>query len=381
LGGPHPTAVPEVIKEEGVDVVCRGEGEFALLELAEAMQTGASIENIANLWIKTPRGEIRRNPVRPPIDDLDSLPFSDREMWQRTPFFDAREMPVIASRGCMFACPYCQQSYYNNELYKGHAMRVRRRSVDNVLREMEEYRRRYRLRQVSFVDSIFISSAQWTKEFCGEYQRRVGLPFACNVRPELVTEEIVGSLARAGCRWVSMGIETADEKVRAKMLGRHMDTRRIIEAARRIKSAGIKLRASNIIGIDGDDLRIDWQTVQLNQRCAVDFAVAFPLLVFPGTDLARANGNGNNTQGSYRMFDSLKVRNMWPLFGIAVEWPALEPLLRVAVCLPLTFLYGFLLLMYHVYCKNFRLWRITPGDVAGKCVRFMRRFTETRGFR
>ena len=78
FGGPHTTFFPEFIEEKGVDVICRGEGEYPLLEFAEALQLQKDYRGIKNLWVKKD-GKIYRNEVRPLIEDLDSLPFIDRE--------------------------------------------------------------------------------------------------------------------------------------------------------------------------------------------------------------------------------------------------------------------------------------------------------------
>jgi len=378
LGGAQPSAAPEIIEEDGVDAVCLGEGEGAIVELAEALAENRSYERVQNLWVKTESGTICKNRVRPPIADLDGLPFPDRELWAKSPFFNPNPMPMMASRGCMFACRYCQQSYYNNVLYAEYPTRVRRRSVENVIQEIKEYRQRVRLRYVRFEDSVFISSLEWTKEFCQAYQKHIGLPFACNIRPELLTRDCATWLARAGCRWISMGIETAHPRLREKILGRRMTTEQIISAARIIRSSGMRLRATNIIGMQREGLDRDRQTLLLNQRCGVELAQAFPLSILPATDLARCNKKRSVRRP---FFQRLRVRNLRALFGIAVEWPALEPLLRVAVLLPLTFLYDIIWLLWEVYCQNVRLWPITPGDVERKCVRFMRRCTEWRGIR
>ena len=140
----------------------------------------------------------------------------------------------------------------------------------------------------------------------------------------------------------------------------------------------MRLRATNIIGMQREGLDRDRQTLLLNQRCGVELAQAFPLSILPATDLARCNKKRSVRRP---FFQRLRVRNLRALFGIAVEWPALEPLLRVAVLLPLTFLYDIIWLLWEVYCQNVRLWPITTGDVERKCVRFMRRCTEWRGIR
>lgn len=81
LGGPHPTYYPDIIDEEGMEIICRGEGEHALLEIVNKMEGGEDTTRIKNLWVKKD-GKIFKNDLRPLVEDLDSLPFPDREIFK-----------------------------------------------------------------------------------------------------------------------------------------------------------------------------------------------------------------------------------------------------------------------------------------------------------
>ncbi|RLC48758.1 MAG: hypothetical protein DRH70_00145 [Candidatus Coatesbacteria bacterium] len=80
FGGAHPTFFPEMIEQPGVDAVCLGEGELALAEFVEALDDGKLPTDVANFWVKD-NGTIHRNPVRPLVEDLDTIPFPDREIF------------------------------------------------------------------------------------------------------------------------------------------------------------------------------------------------------------------------------------------------------------------------------------------------------------
>jgi len=118
FGGPHPTFFPEIIKEDVVDVVCMGEGEGALSDLADAVNRKIEIRKIFNCWIKQ-GSQIIKNDVRPLIEDLDSLPFPDRSIYyHKYPFMNRSQKVFIAGRGCPYKCTYCfNQSM--QRLYKG----------------------------------------------------------------------------------------------------------------------------------------------------------------------------------------------------------------------------------------------------------------------
>ena len=108
FGGPHPTFFPEMIEKEGVDAVCIGEGEYAMLELMNRLEQGKPADDIQNFWIKS-NGTTKKNMVRPLIEDLDELPFLDRELMYEgdKDLKLSRNKGFFAGRGCPYRCTYC----------------------------------------------------------------------------------------------------------------------------------------------------------------------------------------------------------------------------------------------------------------------------------
>jgi len=105
-GGPHPTFFPEqTVKNDLIDLVCVGEGEDPLLELVASMKSGAIDHSIRNIWFKN-NGTILRNPARPLMQDLDSLPFPDKDLFRQYGCFSER-LYVMTGRGCPYQCTYC----------------------------------------------------------------------------------------------------------------------------------------------------------------------------------------------------------------------------------------------------------------------------------
>jgi anaerobic magnesium-protoporphyrin IX monomethyl ester cyclase len=182
FGGPHPTYFPEFVEEPGVDAVCLGEGEGAILDLAAALEQGGPLANIDNWWFKSD-GEVERNPLRPLEDDLDRLPFPDREL-----LFDRDSLTrqsgikhFITSRGCPYDCTYCF-NHALGELYRGKGRRLRQASVGRVIEEVRGVRARYPMQFVVFLDDLFIVHVEWLRELAERFPAEVGLPFFCNVR-------------------------------------------------------------------------------------------------------------------------------------------------------------------------------------------------------
>ena len=151
MGGPHATFFPKVIYKEGIDGVCRGEGELAMLELANRLDAG---QDIANWWMKI-GGQAFRNPVRPLIENVDAIPFPDRDLVTKYRRSSQGQVKCfITARRCPFDCSY----YFNHayrRLYRGKGKVVRRRSVDNVIEEIEEVRNRYDIVLIFFSDDTF----------------------------------------------------------------------------------------------------------------------------------------------------------------------------------------------------------------------------------
>jgi len=157
FGGPYTTSFPEeIINYDGVDGICIGEGDYALLDLVNNLKEKKTITNIPNWWIKQD-GQIFRNPCRPLIDNLDKLPFADRTLFKVS--FPVRS--ISTSRGCIFKCSFCTE--------RG---RFRRRSVDNVIAELRELKANYNAKFIYFADSTFNISLPWLKIFLRDIPKR-----------------------------------------------------------------------------------------------------------------------------------------------------------------------------------------------------------------
>ena len=155
VGGAHPTFAPTMLEEEGIDIICRGAGKYPMFELAEALDTGKDYSRIQNLWVKK-KGKIIKNEMRQLVEDLDSLPFPDRELYNKYPkyFEDKTFETFIVTRGCPFQCTFCFNHAFA-KLYKGKGRFVRFRSVDSVIQEVKEVTRKFHSRSVVFADSTF----------------------------------------------------------------------------------------------------------------------------------------------------------------------------------------------------------------------------------
>jgi anaerobic magnesium-protoporphyrin IX monomethyl ester cyclase len=351
FGGPHPTFFPEMAEEDGVDGICRGEGEGALVDLVGALAGGGpdAVLGVAN-WSFQRNGEIVINPVRPYEEDLDRLPFPDRALvYERDPIAARSKIKhFLTGRGCPYNCTYCF-NHALSQLYRGKGQRFRQRSVDNVIEEVLWVGDHYPLEFVVFVDDTFVLSKEWLAEFAEKYPRRVGLPFFCNTRANLVTEEQVRLLKEAGCHTVSMGIETANDRIRNDLLKRRMSREQILEAARLLREGGLGFTTTNMIGLPTSTLEDDLDTMELNIQAGPSYAHVFIFQPYPRTELGEFTREHGWMVGTFDdigevawdhsvlEFDQGHQRGLVVLqrfFAIGVEWPQLVPLIKRMLKLP-----------------------------------------------
>ena len=370
FGGPHPTYFPEMIHQDGVDGVCIGEGETAMLDLVQGLASGEMRTNIPNWWIKKD-GQVFKNAVRPLIADLDQLPLANHEIFRTADPWGVWRASVMTSRGCPYSCTYCCNNAYK-KVYAGLGKIVRRRSVDSVIRELKAIREHPCYKYVQIVDDLFTLSSKWLKEFAGKYREKIGLPFSCYGRVGHITPEIIDDLKTAGCDRIIIGVETGDEGIRRKVFERDMTDDEIVAASQMIKKSGIKLMTTNILGIPGASLDADLKTLRLNIRLKPDYAGVNLLQPYPGTEmyeyarsldlLAGEVGEGERKEvmiSSVIKFPSemerRKAENLEKFFSIVVAFPVLLPLVKRLIRRPQNRIYNLIHSIWTNYSIYFRI--------------------------
>lgn len=287
LGGPHATFFPEIVREPEIDAVIRGEAEEPLNELLCAVEEGADFTKIQNVWTKR-EGEVVKNPLRPLIDNLDSLPFPDRSIYYRRYRF-LRVFPVkyfISGRGCPFACSYC----YNHSLrrlYGNPHNYVRRKSPETFVSEIERAKREFPLKAVRFEDDTFSLDKDWILRFAGEYARRIRVPYCCYLRPGTFDEDVVRALKDSGCYIATVSVETGSEEIRNSVLQKGVTDKQIFESARLLHKHRLRFFTQNMFALPGETLRDGVKTYKLNRKIAPDHMWASILAPYPGTKIAQ----------------------------------------------------------------------------------------------
>lgn len=248
FGGPHPTLMPDqVICNDSVDIVCVGEGDYALLDLCNALDNGGIDYNIENLWFKK-NGSVIQNKQRPLIADLDTLPLPDKTLFEN-------HVPIknyylaVTVRGCPYMCTYCELSHFAQEAQKLGGKRLRERSVDSVINEIKIMRERYGFKWVDFRNNTFTATRKWVTEFCDKYKREIGLPFKIFAHPATIDDDIARMLKDAGCFGAQLGVESYDPWVRKHILNRHETNEMIEKTVRAFDKAKLPYSIDYILGL------------------------------------------------------------------------------------------------------------------------------------
>lgn len=338
-----------MIESEGVDAICRGEADEALVEFVNVLEAGGDITQIRNFWIKK-EGTVHRNPLRPLIQDLDSLPFVDRDILAKYPSY--RHYGVrffLGSRGCPYNCSYCFNHALQN-LYKeaGGGPYIRQRSVPHVIEEIRRVKKDLKTKRVYFYDDIFILNKPWIREFTEAYGKEFDIPFTCYLRVNLVTEELIANLAGAGCSSVAMAIESGNPEIRENVLRRKMTNRDIEEAARLLHKYRICFMTQNMVGLPDETIDNAYETVELNARIRPGYAWCSIFQPYPGTDAYRyciekgylspdhKQDISYQREAPIKKQDKRLFENLHKILGLMAEFPSLIRFSRTLIKWPVT---------------------------------------------
>lgn len=371
FGGPHATFFPEIVEREGVDACLIGECEYALLELVENLERSQDIRNIKNLWLKQ-NGEIYKNSVRPPVDDLDYLPFPDRELYYKYKFL--RNNPnksFLTGRGCPYECTFCFNASFR-KLYKNHGKLIRRISPERMIQELSTVIERYGAKSIRFDDDLFAVNGKWVGEFLEFYRREINLPFTCYLRANLVNEDIVRKLKMGGCFLSYFGIESGNQENRNKILKKNITNDQIEKTSQLLRKHAIDVGTFNMLCLPGETIEQAFETINLNRKIKSDYLWCSIIQPYPKTELEKISRelgyltkdyDVDNLTNSYFKSSILKnkdhkaLNNLQKLFYIAVKFSFLERIIKYMIHfdLPKFFNTVFYLTYGYRYIKTYRI--------------------------
>jgi len=291
IGGPHVSLNPENILSDDFDALCIGEGEFPVLELVYQLEKGVAPSGIPNLWIKR-ENSIQKNPARPFLQDLDSLPFPDRNMWDAWIEPKGARYSVLLGRGCPFQCTYC----CNHALRKvAPGNYIRLRSPENIVEEIRDMVSKFPIKNEIYLEVETIAvNKEWTIELCSKLENfnatlRQPISFGANIRvvPNADLESLFAVMKKCNLRFVNIGVESGCERVRDEILKRHYSNRDIVNTVELARKYGFKVCFFNMLGIPGETAADFEETVRINRQCLPDWHFTSIFFPYPGTDLYR----------------------------------------------------------------------------------------------
>ena len=289
FGGPHPTVMPnETLQNKCVDAVIIGEGELTLLEL---IKNKSNFEMVNGIWFKKD-GKIIRNSFRPPnknIDEfsfplLDKFPMEDYiKVWFQLETSIGKLMGtnILMSRGCPFNCSYCQPT-----LRRLFGNVVRTRSAESVIEELKYLKKRFKINSFFFDDDTFAFNRKIILELCDlMIKEKLDLIWGCNIRADLVSEDLLLKMKEAGLKKLAMGVESASQRILDKIYNKGITIKQVENSIDIIDKVGLECRGYFMIGAPTETVDEIKQTIKLSKRLKINeatFSITTPL---PSTTL------------------------------------------------------------------------------------------------
>jgi anaerobic magnesium-protoporphyrin IX monomethyl ester cyclase len=282
LGGPESANYPEEYLARGADVVVVGEGELTLAELVPALaQRGPHrLHGIAGTVFRDEFGLVVHNPERPQIEDIDSLPWPDREQIDQQQYIDIwrkhhgmGSVNLITARGCPYKCKWCSHAVF------GYSHR--RRSYLDCAAEVQHIYDTYRPDQVWYADDVFTINHRWLYNYAGELKRRgLKLPFETISRADrMMKEEVLATLAEMGCYRIWIGSESGSQRILDAM-ERGVTVEQVQWATKAAQRHGIEVGMFLMWGYEGETVEDIEATIDHVKKAAPDIfftTVAYPI--------------------------------------------------------------------------------------------------------
>jgi len=287
-GGPYPIAMQEACLADGgksFDAIVCGEGEMTSLEIVERLESGKDLEGVQGVIYREGE-EIIKNPARPLIEDLDSLPFPARELLGDSnkyipPPATYRRKPVavlMTSRGCNRRCIYCFQ------IDKERKSGIRYRGVENVLAEIEHCLQQG-YREIKFIDDTLAADYDRAMTLATEIKKRkLDFTWFASACVNQVDKPLLQAFKDAGCWAILFGAESGVQKnLNAIRKGTTPDQiRRAVKAAQEV---GLRVNTPFLFGIPGETFEEGLQTIDFAIDLNPDMANFHAITPFPGTYL------------------------------------------------------------------------------------------------
>lgn len=294
-GGVYVTLSPECVQTARcLDGIIRGEGEYAVVELLNKLEKGEDYRSTKNFcYYDADKDFVVMNPMYPLIENLDNLPFMDRDSnYQKIIDFFGFIL-FNFSRGCPYKCAYC----CNHALAKVYSLtsnKIRVRSPESCISEIKyvlnNFNCKSNWRKKKFIlieDDLFTSDKKWLYKFLELYKKEINMPFYCHTRSNLASEEMFAKLKDAGCFKVMMSIESGNDFIRNKVMNRGISDEQLFNSFKWAHEAGLETNGVCIIGLPFETKKMIVDSIRvaaLTNTTSCGVGIFYP---YSGTDLKR----------------------------------------------------------------------------------------------
>ena len=268
FGGVHATLMPELtITEKSVDAVMIGEGEVAITQFTDNYHHKKSLITSQNIWIKE-NDEIHKNRVTGLVD-LEDLPYPDKDLFLDCfpEFYRKGSFTFMASRGCPRKCSYCSNSVYNT-IYRGQKT-VRYQSPEYVIEQLSYFKTKYDFKKIDFMDDVFATNLPRLEALLPLLKKEINVPFVCFMYPDVLmaSSRVIKLLKDCGCSWLKIGVQSANERYRRKILKRKEGNGLLIKIADICNQHKLPFSFDHILQLPGENKEDLIEAVKLYNRC------------------------------------------------------------------------------------------------------------------
>lgn len=270
-GGIHATFNDKTILEKYpfVDYIIRKEGDRIFPELVDAIEKEHNLRDVDGISFRND-DKIVSTPDRPPIRDLDALPFPDRKLLKlkytseiNSIIFSKHFTSILSSRGCPFSCKFCCCSSFADRLW-------RPRSPENVVGELELLESQG-YEQVVFVDDNLTLNEKRMIEICRMMKKRkITIEWFCEGRVDQSSYEMLKWMEKAGCRVIYFGIESATDRI-LEYYNKNTTFFHSINAVKKAKKAGLDVIGTYVLGAPTESENEIRKTILSAQKLKIDF--------------------------------------------------------------------------------------------------------------
>ena len=276
MGGYHPTFnYQEMLEKDYVDLVVMGEGEYTMLELVQTLEEGGDLKNVKGIAYQDVV-----TPPRPLIEDLDELPFPARHLLPMDHYkilnMKLHTATLISGRGCPMQCSFCASAAL-------HGNKLRMRSAQNVVDEMEHLIKDHDAGMIAFMDDTFTLKPSRVAEICDEIIKRdLDTYWGCTARADTLSDELLQKLSDSGCITLFLGVESADQQ-QLDRVNKQITIDKIRQACKLSRENDIRTIASVVLGMPGDTKESIERTIKFVRELNPSYALFSLATPYPGT--------------------------------------------------------------------------------------------------